>query len=195
MTMGFGFFLSSPSLSSSLSPSSSAPPALGILDDQRELLAVRRPGNVADIAFEPADDAAPRRRAVDQPDLILARPSLAVAAAGDECDAIAVRAEARRAFAFLRAVGELNRVRAVEARHPDMAVILVFLELSDADRVGDPVAIRRDLRIGDHPLREHVVEVRTRAPNRHDHRPQSSKARAQPVRTDNPPPQNPLGRV
>ena len=114
-------------------------------DDQRESLAVGRPGVVDHVAVETGERACFAARAIEQPHLLRL---LVAAARGEERNVLAVRAPARRVLAVLR-LSELQLPAAVPARHPQMRHALVFDRIGAAHRVRNPLAVGRDLRIVD----------------------------------------------
>ena len=126
---------------------------IGVADDEHEPRAVGRPRVVVDAALHVGELLRLAAGAVQQPDL---RPLLLlvlVAARRRECEVLPVRAPPRTRLAVL-ARRQLDRLRAVDAHHPDVAVPLVLLDVDQAHRVGNPLAVGRDLRVGD------VLELR-----------------------------------
>src|SRR4029079_4139996 len=89
--------------------------------------------------------------AVHQPQL----PALGALARGHERQVLVVRAPARLRLA-VGGGGHLDLLLAGPARHPDVGVVLVAVLDRARHDVGDPLAVRRSLRIADVL---HVVDV------------------------------------
>ena len=115
---------------------------------QRQPRAVGRPGEILDAALDVGELHRLAAGAVQQPDLGALLLLVLVAARREEGQVLAVRAEARIRLVLGRR-GHADLLAAVPARHPDVGVPLVLLDVDRAHRVGHPGPLRRALRIGD----------------------------------------------
>ena len=140
MTMGGAVFFLAFSSSSSLGGSRGS----GSLHHEDEVLAVGRPGVILDAALTSVSlTASPPARLSSQTCGVLR-----ALARGHEGEEPPVRAPARPRLAFRRR-GDLDLLGAVPADHPDVGIVLVGVFDSAGDGVGDPLAVRRALRIAD----------------------------------------------
>ena len=110
--------------------------------DERQPLAVGRPDEVGDAARQPRELPRLATRPGHRPDLGLR----AVAACRQEREQVAVRAPARLPLALPR-VGELDPLGAVPPDHPEVARHAVVLDVGGADDIGNPRAVRGNLRV------------------------------------------------
>ena len=109
--------------------------------DQRDALAVRRPRVVVDAIFQLSDALRFTAATVEQPEL----RAFAAFARREERQVFPVRTPARRGLGVRRR-RQLNALRAVPARHPDIGIRFVFRRVERGDGVGDPLTVGRDLR-------------------------------------------------
>ena len=129
---------------------------VGVLRHEREAPAVGGPGEVLHPALHPGQWRGLAARGVEQPDLGLGLV-VVLAPGGQERDPAAVRAPARMRV-VLGAHGQAHVPGAVPTAHPDVARLLVPLEVVGRDDVGDPRAVRRDPGVGHRAHAGKVVE-------------------------------------
>src|SRR5256886_2112722 len=132
---------------------------VGVPDHDGEPFAIGCPHVILDVAAETRELAAFAPRAIEQPDL-----RVLVLAARQEREPASVRAPARRAFALFR-IGGAQRARAVPARHPHGARLLVLRRIGPGHGVRDPGAVGGELGIG-HVAQPEQIRDRHRAGRR-----------------------------
>ncbi len=123
-----------------------------VRQDQRDPFAIGCPHVVVHVARERGHLAPFAAQAVEQPQL-----GVLVLPAREERNPATVGAPTRRALALLRR-REPDVARAVPARHPHRALVLILGRVGGRDRVGHPAAVRRDLGITHVPDAKHVVQ-------------------------------------
>ncbi len=141
-------------------------PALELLGLARRVLvahgedearAVGRPRVVADAAVDRSQLLRLAAGPVQQPDLGALLLLVLRAPAGEEREVAVVGAPSRGGLVVGRG-GQADGPGAVPARHPDVAVALVLLDVRRGHRVRDPLAVRRSLRVADGPDLREIVE-------------------------------------
>ncbi len=134
---------------------------IGIVNCQRQTLAVRRPGEVADAALDAGQLERLAARPVEQPYLravlLVLVLLVVIAARREEGKVAAIGAPLGRRF-VLRAGRELHLLCAIPADHPEIRIALVLLDIGGRHHIGHPLAVGRELRVANEALLGLIVE-------------------------------------
>src|SRR5436190_3501544 len=125
----------------------------GILHDERQTFAIRRPVEIGNAAFDVRQFLSLSTGTVEQPHLRAQLLLRFISTGREECEVFVVGTPAWCAFAAVSSRRQPDLLSSVPTHHPEVRIALVLLSIDGAHGVGDPLSIRRYLRIANssHP--------------------------------------------